>query len=119
VLLHRGRCWNHVGRMGRCRSSLLLAVQHPKIRVVRMGQRSLLVLHILRIHHGRHHHAAVSVLLGQDYCPGERREVVVPGLTGQREGISQGRDSSESRDRLVELWQSCCHHCGMKTKTVQ
>lgn len=102
MLHHQGRCWNHVGQMAHRHNSLLLAVLHPKILALRMGQRSRLVLHILRTHHG-HYHAVVLVLLEQDYCPGEMRGVVVPGLTGQREAISQGRDSSGWKALLVEL----------------
>lgn len=118
VLLHWVRCWNHVGRMAHHRSSLLLVVLRPKILVVRMGQKSLLVLRIPQSHRG-HHHAVVLALLEQGYCPGERRGPVVSSSKVQLEGISQGRDSSCWKVPLVELWQSCCRHCGTKTTMVQ
>jgi hypothetical protein len=118
VPLHQGRCWNRVGQMAHRRSSLLLADLHPKTLVVRMDQKSLLVLRILQTHHD-HHLAVVLALLAQGCCPEERQEVVMPGLTGQREAKSQGRDSSGWKALLVELWQSYCHHCGMKRKMVQ
>lgn len=104
--------------MAHHRSNLHLVVLRPKILVARKAQKSLLVLHILQSHRG-HHHAVVSALLEQGYCPGERREPVVSSSKVQLEGISQGRDSSCWKVPLVELWQSCCRRCGTKTTMAQ
>jgi hypothetical protein len=88
--------------MARHRSNLLLVGLRPKTLVVEMGQRSRLVLHILRTHRG-HHHAGVLGLLERGCFLGGRWEVAASSSRDQLEGISQGRDNSGWRALLVGL----------------